>query len=569
MGKSILRVVLFRSDTDSPLVKKTEVAAFVNGNQVPVDSISGGGIKQVTIEPDDIETSIFLQITVPAPSGTRAILEIRQPLRIIEEAITSKIKTRTFAAEETPQFGKNLHPRLSMTANAAGAGSLPEIRVDLMFIDFTSFIRLNHNEMFEEYDINENPEFDQNDPHHGCELHLLEFTRGKPKSWLVILPSIIRKESTRETFHVCLFLRPASKNNYSNTGDVKFKNEELRRYLRDPGVVGPFFVIAPPGGKPFWRHAPRCGFEGQLTKSGKPVILIFPMPHLADFGRLRQPGIKQLFNSLIRALWGDGNLATERHVGVGLGRIAISGFSFGGSTILETFGNNQNDVDELYLFDPTGKGIILQNEGNFKNWLLAKKDHKIRMIAGNHHEDMLTVRDNLLKILPPDRQKDVLTFPENANFWEGSSQNSIFAAAVFEPGKPAERFDSASVSSAQNDLSRDSGIFVNQLLENGKSIGITLQGRDNANQEVGNASLKRCTHLEAAGIIRTIWLSQNEKGNVRDKKSFDELVELIEKETASDKLRHQWAPCGGDGDARRGAAFEGYLTKCLKLGNFL
>ena len=425
-----------------------------------------------TFDVAGVTTGSFVRIVIDvlSPVGSVVLETIKQ------EFVLENDGTLTPKAENNRPW----HPRLRGPASLkATAGSFPSLKVDLGMILANDLV--DKAALEKQY----NPAFMRDvrspfvaDPHHGCAVHLLEFTRGMPIAWLIIVPPSLATDAgiafqldlprtfriqaqpadmARGSFDVTVFYRPAwdhSINTIEQFAGNDAAASQICRYIIDPPVFGPFFakhdmnVGASNAQGKIFEVNPNVGLEGQLTRSRKKTLLVLPLPNGAKYDLAESTKLPELVSSLLVCLHAAGKIAVTRLSSVGLNQLALSGFSYGGDVAIRAWRLNRSRVDELYLFDPPSAHEFASNK-EVDNWLREKRIRKLRLIGGNiAHKVFLQLASRLL----PDRRKkwhdsqakslqapNVWCLPEELGFWLGDPPYGYYSWAYAVPPKFFER----------------------------------------------------------------------------------------------------------------------------------
>jgi hypothetical protein len=466
-----------------------------------------------------------------------------------------------------------LHPRIKFGAH--GVDQLNLITVDLTFVDVTSpaiaqGLLNKYQADWRNYPRRGAPsvephsgEPEPGDPHHGCTLRILELTAGEPTAWAVVIPAAVK--SSISSFNIIQFFAPAGVAYLSalNVSSKSPYNTTLPRYTRDPPIWRPFRFRS----SQIQTDAPLIepygygGFEGQLAASNKPVLFVIPLSpgEVTRTKRATDPGLMPLLGSLLTALFSDGHIGSESDGVVTVKRLALAGYSAGGTPMLTAFANNTNTTSELYFFDVTeplpGNAI----EKWFKQW----KTRKIRMITGAYLTPRIAeaIRD---KLAGPssDRQGDITFTPESASFYDtpGNMYHRSFQPPGTDPFLLSQRGSPPSV------LSQRTGIF----LSNAEMGSLVFSVEDlKLDKPVPVAS-----KVEASGMLFSVWGAHR----VRTIADLDQIFRSFSPPPFKG-LRHQWPIIGGTGavgrypygvqkDTADTSVFEGYLLFCLKDSAF-
>jgi hypothetical protein len=397
----------------------------------------------------------------------------------------------------------------------------------------------------------------------------------------------------------------------------------MQRFFAEPPRKAPFF--AQPGTE--WNSFPNIGFERQLVRSGKSLLLIKPWPSGLDYGSLLGSGtLRPILNHLMICLAGNGLVAKDSLTGPRCGRIGLAGFSGGGNEAIKVWRVNRGQIDELYLFDPQSFRLDQNNQKN-NVWLFFDANGKIvrdllewfrgedkylRLIGGLQHPDALMIAANLLpkwrslledyeagRVNKPPR---VWVKPSTLAYRTGIGDGETYAYAMLfnfnspgalpdllqcrltPPGSPASALTHATglewIEDANNPLVTKVNIKVLSRVE-------TLN----------------CSHAELAGFLHTLWLppisgrypaklwkerESRASAYISDLKLFESMRLLLawyimygqtQKPFDDDRakgilihrsysVRHQWTTPGGEHDGTRGDKFIGHWEMCLRHSRF-
>jgi hypothetical protein len=544
--------------------------------------------RQKTVAIDDTPTNIVtLDVEVPSLTNNgKSKLQIHQEFRVGTNATLEAVKSNSAK-------GALLHPRITLKPKP-GPGNFPDVLVDTRFIDVTEALRSQYpNKLGGKggYDTPwpQDSEPNKNDPHYGCRLFILEMTVGKPKAWAVIVPEAARRD--RAPVNVLLFFQPAMQVTYQGTLDCYYANPSLQRYSKDPPTWAPFFVADLGFDKAAqrqdynFRKFPETGFEGQLTKSGKPLVMVIPFPHtegahgeIINYGKAVEASLGELLDSLLRVIWDDKDIAktaSPDRIPPGVGRVGVAGYSYGGVPTIKAVRNNPSLVSELYLFDSTEP--LTGNTLSFlKKWFKeGTSSRRLRLTGALFLEQFLQAREEILKASgKPGRGGDITVTPKDASFYD--TPGNIYHAALSAPG--AKNLEV--LTPLQDQPTTKAGLsFESNVWLKSKTPKVVLAcptGKNTIEKEV------KCTAVEAAALIKLEWLLVRGFGRIEDEIGFESLLEIIQPSRQfSDGLgvKHQWAVDGGNGNkarwpygvvdpAKPDAVFEGYLLFCLKDSGF-
>ena len=609
--KATLKVQLFDPFTDSKFVANSttidvQVAplpARTPLTPVPEDALrTTGSFRSYTVDSGGAGVLITVRIRVSVPDALKPVattaFEIQQDLLLTDDGATVGMTPERSNSMKTTGVERAVHPRIHFGLGAPNQP--PQLNIDLTFIDLTSALRANgrkksgpnNPDPFVSYDRNAGPNHEPNpsDIHYGCELHVFELTRGKPKTWLVVVPRAARA-SGLSSLHALVFYRPSFVG-YTDTGDVNLlASDVLIAHLRDPPKCAPFYWWGC-GTAPEW-WLPYAGFEGQLDASGKAIIFVIPLPHGdVDIGgktRATAARLRDLLASLLVALWSDGSVGADNDSVPSLGRLALLGLSAGGSGAYAALKNNGASIDELYLMDPSER-LAGNKKKLVKEWFLkgAKGNRKLRMVAGYGLSEMQALRREIVADAP-DRAGDLSISPPDASFFN-TPGNFYHQALIPRGASPSEEVldvPSHAGTSAVSKLSRETGVFLASSVAGPGGIADPSDVATAGAKPVTKTGLM-ATPIELAGIVRANWLKLA-TGKRKPAGNSEELGYLLSSLGIyalggqlgdGHWIRHLWASAGGVGNSARfpngrqdteppdGKAFEGHLLFCLKDGKF-
>lgn len=619
--KATVKVQLFDPFTDSTFIVKgttIDIQAAPLPARTPFTPVhedalrTTGSLRSFTVDCGGagVLVSVSIRISVPdalKPVATMAF-EIQQDFFLTDDGTTVTMTPERSNSMRTNTTSRVVHPRINFGASAPNQP--PQINVDLTFIDLTSALRANaatknkEQNQFQFYDRNEGTAYEPNtsDIHYGCELHVLELTRGKPKTWLVVVPRAARVAGL-SSLHALVFYRPSFVG-YTDTGDVDLTAfNVLASHFRDPLKCAPFYWWGC-GAAPQW-NLPNAGFEGQLDASGKAIILVVPLPHgdVDTEGKTRATAARlgEILASLLVALWSNGAVGADSDSGPSLGRLALLGLSRGGSGAYAALKNNAASIDELYLMDPSER-IAANKKTLVKDWFLnstkgnpgtkgnlsTKSDRKLRMVAGFGLPEMQALQKEIVATAP-DRAGDLSISPSDASFF--NTPGNLYHRAVIPRGaSPSEEIldvPSHAGTPQVSKLSGETGVFLTSAAA---SPGAVAEPSDVAT--VGAKPVTQtdlvATPIELAGIVRANWfkLAAGERKPVGSSSELRRLLSSTGIQALGTQLgdghwiRHLWASAGGIGNPDRfphgrqdtnspdGKTFEGHLLFCLKDGKF-
>lgn len=501
---------------------------------------------------------------VPIKTGNARITGSSTVKLTTDLVITQKLKLTERGGTLSLAVPTVLHPRVKAKIES---GTKLVVSVDARFIDLTLLLRGAKSNMFENYDRDFGAwELEPGNIHHGCELRILDLVTSKPRTWLVVIPPQA-KAGNRGVHNLLIFFRPAFIG-YQNTETVNLKaNDVLAAHFRSEPNCMPFFWWGCNPAPSF--HLPNAGWERQLTVSGKPVILVEPLPHGEDLGKVTEPNLTALLESLVAALTGDGTLPRGS-----LGKIGILGLSRGGNKMFECLENNKLAISEVYCFDPSDRLTPGASQTKLiADWFLkTNRNQKLRMVAGYGLKEMLDLEKGLSA-----RNGDVSVIPKNNDFF--NTPGNIYHKAVIPYGAAVTDEILAPLSGASM-LSADTNIYLVDYKSDKDTTTLMLKGT--AITKTLNA-----TPIELAGIIRANWYNQEPSQRkpattlaaLNTYLSPDGISALGSELGDGHWIRHLWASAGGTGNPHKdppgvqgnppdGQKYEGHLLFCLKDSSF-
>lgn len=515
------------------------------------------------VDTQSLRVEVTLTVPFPTnslPPGATAIAPL---------VITQAFELREDKGDLEVAIPGDFHPRVDFRIDSSARRVL--LSFDVRFIDLTALLRITKPTMFSMYDRDFGTlELEPGRIHHGCELRILELMTNKPKTWLVLIPPQA-KIASRRTHNILLFFRPAFMG-YKNTESlddnaVKFT---IAGHFRSEPKCAPFYWWGcDPAGQGPTFHLPNAGWERQLAVSEKPVILVEPLPHSEDFGKVTESDLKFLLAALIDALAGDATLPSGT-----LGKIGILGLSRGGSYMFKALEKNKLSIDEVYLFDPSERLTpVSKHTKLITDWFLkANHDQKLRMVAGYGLSEMQTLEKAVSS-----RSGDVSVIPKKFDFF--NTPGNLYHQAVIPHGASVAD-EILAVPTGTSKLSTDTNIYLENYDDKEDRTTLTLKG----------TTIKgtyTATPIELAGIVRANWfrLKPPKRKPARTLGELNEFlsssgIQALGKELGDGHwIRHLWASAGGTGNPKRdpagtqgdppdGQKFEGHLLFCLKNSGF-
>lgn len=253
----------------------------------------------------------------------------------------------------------------------------------------------------------------------GTKVYVLGLTQGTPLLWFAVVPD--RCISLTNPAVPCLvFYRPANQYSYTRL-DQAHKTWGLIRYLLKPREDSDSAARdyerdhcygGPAGDLMF------CRFEDALVASRRGVVMLNPWPSQGDFGASSTAKLPTFCTQAIRFL------AAQKAIALGvpnvkLGRLGLSGFSFGGFAMWAALGNNMSRVSEVYAFDcrDSGNAAALATQ-----WFGACPDPMLRLVGGAYR---VRPYADLAKALAPQGSPRV-SLALGTEDWFNNGQNIVW-----------------------------------------------------------------------------------------------------------------------------------------------
>ncbi|MEZ4458101.1 MAG: hypothetical protein R2882_16375, partial [Gemmatimonadales bacterium] len=262
------------------LLSLARVKLKQGGAELPETAGSVHGLRTFDVM-GGVGTTVVLDFSIPTPEDPAAELMFFTQEMQVAAGAQGRL---TLSPSAKGRFAGDFHPRLlpKPTMVASGKGSVVTITIDLTFIDVTDrCLGLGILQAYNALKPQVNPAGGPAPaPHYGCELRLLEYTKGLPATWAVLIPKTMIDQDTNRNIPVVLFYRPTGAA-YTNSDNVKLG--EFTRYVGDPPAGEPFYAS---GNQQTWNAHPNCGWERQLAESKKAFIFVHPFPHGGGYGDL-------------------------------------------------------------------------------------------------------------------------------------------------------------------------------------------------------------------------------------------------------------------------------------------
>ncbi len=539
-----MRVNVVYDNRRHRLLSLARVKLKQGGAELPETAGSAHGLRTFDVT-GGVGTTVVLDFSIPTPGDPSAeLMFFTQEMQVA----TGAQGRLTLTPAAKGRFAGDFHPRLlpKPAMVASGTGSVVTIHVDLTFIDVTDRclglgVLREYNALTPQVNPAGGP---APAPHYGCELRLLEYTKGLPATWAVLIPKTMIDQDTNRNIPVVLFYRPTGAV-YTNSDNVKLG--EFNRYLGDPPAAEPFYAS---GNQQNWNAHPNCGWERQIAECKKAFIFVHPFPHGGGFGDLEGATVPALLSAVVNTLWADSHIGAKVPSGLGRSRTIAAAFSFGGDALfkmLKALGTNADRIRELFLFDANG---FTANLALLTRWFNSG-GQRLRLIGGSLHTGMLAFAKSL-------NSPDATVFPKTADYWQ---KDDLYRSAVFMR-------EFATVGSS-NGFSRANGMFEKATTQG--DTAIVLEGKTAAGVAF-SSEVANCSNREAAACILVTFNhpppkpSMKPKIPVTTKADLDHNVAIL---NATVKfVRHQWPVVGGDDKNKRRdrqEEFVGYLQQCLEL----
>ena len=502
------------------------------------------------IKPESTKVHVFVRI-VDARNANQAVLAADQFF---------EVRRSSGAVELVPIWGnqkglQGLHPRFRLGDVKVSGNGVVALRLDTLFLNVTGTKA-----------VSAQLDAQFGTPFHTlptkCRYDIVEYTRAVPgtfgiATWAVITPPSAKPFDEQDLKFLLFFtheLKP-----YIDSDHVNY--HRLTQYFATPANVASFF----PDGN--YSAYPNFGWEEQLIKSGKPVIILFPFPKEDPFGDMAsplgagdKPDFPTILQSLMVCMWGPesgtrGSRKRAKWFGAG-------GWSSGTNTLLshEWLGNPL--IDEIYAFDGDSKSQPFFS--NLPAWM--RPGRKLRMIGTAYTEvQALQVKEAL------SGNSDVSKMPEDLGFWYhdgtyASAHDNTFGAnpalssgfrsfMVPKPGDDVTELTDVWLDSAQ-DIPAGSkdirGAYLKPFLK--------LRWHD------ATTVISRMTNFEAGCLLQ---FEVRPTLPFRDASAFLKGTAVLntnsfeggEPQTVF-RHRHPWSVIGGSRDS---SGFVTYFQTCLRL----
>jgi hypothetical protein len=481
-----------------------------------------------------------------------------------------------------------LDRRLSVHARGAGDHHGIEIAVDLAFLDVTDAIRAPDDPTLD------NPtasaiesglaRLRSESEARGGRLRILHHTGGAPHLWAVYVPSALAARAA--AVPALVFFPPGHAD--ANATLATGSHWAPLRYLaaEDASTWG---YLQPLGDSWAFHPWPRCRFLDQVDDAGRSALLVLPYVSGFQYGAAVGHGLRDMLRSLLVALWsgswvrqtGSGTAYARRRFvgsdvndGLGLGRLGIGGFSFGGAEATECWNRNRRHVDELYLFDPATQGYSFASfVPHLRAW--ATGDHRLRLVGADQHEALRA--GNLHAPSHADwnhleTNNSVTLWPASVDFFHRSAvYEQAFARPTpivlpdWDPPPPA----GGRAPGFYRDAGRSTNdrLFVRAHLPSGGETGAISVGT--------TALIEMSTYLanargelyvpDAQGHLAQLPLPFDRRGDVTN------ILRRVRRQPYGppDGLRrHQWAVFGRQSPTDSMSDAQGYLELCLRASAF-
>jgi len=502
---------------------------------------------------------VRLELSVPSPLITTPIVSVRQEYKILRQPGR---KPSTIPSKSNIQ-GLDQHPRVESLAYQSGDPTQVVVaaELDLLFLDVTAHVTaLGKN------DGSFGTFLDIKAPENSTTTYrILEHTGGRPVTWPVIIPAGLT--ASEAATNVLLFFKNEALDHVESGAivDGAYKNSDDANYVRAlfGYWVNPANVAKYVGEESdtSYSNYPPFGWDRQLRQSGKPVVVLFPIPHSVDFGILDQPssGTKRVVESALRALFAERQIATGQSFSPNVKRLAIGGWSSGTDTLYRwvPVAKKLDFVDEIYCFDGKGPFPV-----DFEAWFNVAPGRRRLCLIGSAYTE---VPANQIKrrLSHP----NVFIQPGDPTFWY---TNPGYLASLKPNNAPAPlRFRA---NPQQPSLPSDASTLINLFVESETLTpkGAFVEHRITfSSPGFGRKTVSNVGHEEAA-VFACLELQRGKIASVDDfnlvtgwvdtQPSFSEPVRAF-------RHRHSWSMFGGlFGD--KGRPFVGYFQACLERSGF-
>jgi hypothetical protein len=261
------------------------------------------------------------------------------------------------------------HNPLIDTKSIANINGAMLAQVHTEFVDITPFWEAYWGDYVQTYKDDHKP---------GTKLFPLGYTGGKPLIWFASVPDACWDPPTTEI--PCLvFYRP----DFLDYKRIDEANGMFRvaRFLLSPieGSTDPWSsdVFRLQKNNVPWIPL-RASFEEALHASGRPLIMLHPIPNYIDFGESVTKKVPELAAAIVRYLWGAG-LVSIMSADVRLGRLGLAGYSSGGTALWRALRACFETVREAYSFDCQETAA---NQALAVSWLASNSSNLLRMTGG-------------------------------------------------------------------------------------------------------------------------------------------------------------------------------------------
>ena len=276
-----------------------------------------------------------------------------------------------------------LHPLMTLRKTGAAAPSAVVLHVATEFLDVTDYF-FDFAAQADEDALNkwsQNPKGDRPwkqvemyhaahareigaDPDNPVRMTVLGFTGGRPKMWFVTYCEPRINSIAGPEIGTFVYFRPNT-DPYTKVCEIYQGKMMLRnnRYYLAPNeqeyqegcldAADRMIAHTDPEKKGWGKfYLVRISMDQALQRSGRPVVMVAPYPHMSDYGEAEKKEVPVLLESLLRFLHANGEIARTQ-AGVKLGRLGVGGFSGGGLPMGRMFRRCSSRISELYLFDAT------------------------------------------------------------------------------------------------------------------------------------------------------------------------------------------------------------------------
>jgi hypothetical protein len=533
--------------------------------QVQPKSSSPGNIT-FEVKGDPTHLEFTARIENIGDTSKPAILNVVQ--KFVRDPSTGKVTARD---------GKNngLHPRLKFRSTASpgtpSASSVVQLDLDVRFLDVSARHASKLSSMLP--------------PGSKCKGLVLEHTGGIPVVWAVLVPPAAQRASPGVNFF--LFFQHEVKTLYTSTDDAPLGR--YNHYFRSEAIPGSYLLPDMATQQFEFTEYPAKGFDAQLANSGKPVMLVMPLPLGDEFGTVQKTTAalgESLFESLIACLWDSGTIPANIAAPPRLIRAACGGWSSGTTAMHNWLSANVPKIEEAYLFD--GRTNTAARVPEVESWW--RPGRKVRYVGTGHTEQACIQSHGRLAAVvkaqkakdPSVSESDVSRRPASITYWyTNDDYRRAHRYAQFDGSHLPPPANSATPMNATS----KSGLFLKGTPGDANYPSIPAANSTDhlgavvrLNFASGGGEVKLISETEAASLVRFKIMSElfqhRTPKTTLPVQNAAELAFVTDKLRNSgnkdepdtiEKLRHPWSLHGGEWT---GTTFRGYVELCLRDSGF-